>query len=314
MISDAISLVRSREGQNQGNETPTALSDAEVRDSNAESKPDVTQGSAHRETNQLVDDMPVTSSLEANEPLSSYDFSSLFDISPGLLARAHVAAVERMYACSSDEDSNDGDTEEDKPDASDDDPAAGPTVQDKALAPIGKYPRLSRQPSLARTSSRSNSLSKSVPASRQHFVIDPSAVAIPTGHPDVVQTQPNSLSITSVGSANSDASAVRQNGSGDASRQSAAQTPQLSPKSLSLRQQLFPEFEQEASAEASMQAPPSPHNNTSTDGGSESDEASHAHAVRGVHERDENGAGRGRRAGRKLWEVVDSVRLLDGVL
>lgn len=320
MISGAISLVRSPGSSTNASGSSAALGEEAAK---VAVTPTTTFGQASdvaptRHGNDIS--QPATASTP-RDPLRSFDFGSLFEISPGLLARARFAAVERLYASSSADTSDASDSEAGSEHASDAEDAKVVATQERAPPPTGKYPRLSRQSSSIRSGrpgSRSNSLSKNVPSSRQHFVIDPSAVAIPAGHPDVAQTQANTFSVASGGSANTESSVARQNGSGDNSRQSTAQTPQLSPKSLSLRQQLFPELEQDNSGDTNMQAPQSPHNNTSTDGGSESDEASHAHAhaVRGVHERDENGErpGRGRRAGRKLWEVVDSVRLLDGVL
>lgn len=334
MVSSAITLVRTKRSLDSGKDTPVRAqlsqlaSNADTSSTTAPIGSDTpTQSSVDEKIARTADLIAGAISPAHKEPLSAHDFSSLFEISPGLLVQAHMAAVERLYACpplSESEYSGDESDTEDEPPVEDGGDSAMQEVSQQP--PTGKYPKLSRSSSLnrpGRPGSRSNSISR-VPAAagRQQFLIDPSAVAIPTGHPDVAHPRSNSLSQPPPITTASESSSTRANGAAAAATTTnGGQTPQqLSPKSLALRHQLFPELEETNPQVASLQHPMSPHNNTSTDGGSDSDEASHVHdqATKGAREREQGRDGRGgsgaRQDGRKLWEVVDSVRLLDGVL
>lgn len=275
-----------------------------------------------------------------NAPLAVSDFGSLFDISPGLLVQSHLAAIERLYAIpppSDSESSGSSDCE------------SGDDREDTRMLDLDQQSTSNIKPKLAHSVSGSRSgrsglgrpnsnanAGSTATTGREQYLIDPTAVAIPLGHPDVAHPRIGGLGLPSSSStvngesrppiSNSVAGRLTNGGGGGGSATpNASQTPQLSPKSLALRQQLFPELETDSnSQEAALQAPHSPSNNTSTDGGSESDEGGHhanhpvarggrgagAGATRGGT----NGIARGRGTGRKLWEVVDSVRLLDGVL
>jgi hypothetical protein len=245
-------------------------------------------------------------------PLDTSDFTALFDISPGLLAQPHVAVVERLFAIPLPSDSEDSQSA--SSDSEDDDGDA--PMRDTQLS--AKKPKLTRART-ARSGSRSNSLNNggsTATTGREQYLIDPTAVAIPVGHPDVAHPRIASSSVN--GDSRSGATPRLNGASNGTATPTGTGTPQLSPKGLSLRQQLFPEFETETNgAEASLQVPQSPSNNTSTDGGSESEDGG-SHPPPG--EQGQNGAAGGAngvargRPGRKLWEVVDSVRLLDGVL
>ncbi|GAA5856803.1 hypothetical protein JCM9279_002021 [Rhodotorula babjevae] len=213
----------------------------------------------------------------------------------------------------------------------------------------------------------------------QRFVLDPSSThGVPSGHPDVPPLRPTpapllpahlggpgAASAAVPGGAGSSAAASghghgHAHGHGHGAAGGAA-SGVLSPKSLALRNSLFPELA--PSAPGSGSATPGPAgastaasggegdgNGTSTDAGSDSEDdvGASAHAKRGaaatvgrnpgfkiklgssalgggaaVQQQQGAGAGAGRpmptnerdkEAGRKLWEVVDSVGLLDGVL
>ncbi|BGP18485.1 hypothetical protein JCM10213_001199 [Rhodosporidiobolus nylandii] len=229
----------------------------------------------------------------------------------------------------------------------------------------GKKPRLSRSrnssfyggvrpvlPPLPSSSSHPTDTADAAAAAKARFVLDPSSLhGVPEGHPDV----PHLVSAPIPPLPPSLAPAPSANGTAAAGALSAS-TPAggLSPKSLSLRNALFPELASAGSSSAAATpgaAPPSAsasasaataaggagEGNGTTDAGESDSEAEPSAASAGAggakaglkiklgssvagaasqpaqpprqttNERD-------REAGRKLWEVVDSVKLLDGVL
>ncbi|KAM0790739.1 hypothetical protein ACM66B_004594 [Microbotryomycetes sp. NB124-2] len=234
------------------------------------------------------------------------DHINVCEASPSILARGRLAAFERLFASGldSDEDAESADGSSDAElQASTSEQAATSTRRS------GKQPKLSRSASSHRPTraalSRSNSVSRPSAAGREQFVIDPSAVAVPQGHPDVPQTP--------LSSAPEDHAKVRNKKGGNA----ATTVTEQERSQLALQHQLFPETAQgrgnadaqrdadKAVAEHAIDGSRSPgHNNTSTDGGSDSEDGSTG--APNTRKREE--------ARRKLWDVVDSVRLLDGVL
>lgn len=110
-------------------------------------------------------------------PLTAGDFSSLFEISPHLLAREHLGVIEKLYAIPppySDSDSSSGSSDEDG-----DDEGEPSTSGNGKNVPSRSNSRSSR------SGARSNST-----GGREQYLIDPSAIAIPPGHPDVTHTHP----------------------------------------------------------------------------------------------------------------------------
>ncbi|GAA6007255.1 Hfi1p [Rhodotorula paludigena] len=258
---------------------------------------------------------------------------------------------------------------------------APPNAVPTTGAGAGKHPRLSRsrassfygatRPVPVSTPAASSSLvtspttttsgSLALAAARQklgRFVLDPSSThGVPSGHPDVppLPSTPQPLLPPHLGGPSVHApSASGSAGAGaDAQAGAVGGAGALSPKSLALRNSLFPEL-------ASGGAPSAPSgsatpggagdggaagdgNGTSTDAGeSDSDDehkASRRASAQGPGLKIKLGGGGGpaqgaqqqqqlgqagarpmptnekdREAGRKLWEVVDSVGLLDGVL
>ncbi|SCV71357.1 BQ2448_2945 [Microbotryum intermedium] len=264
--------------------------------------------------------------------------------------------------------------------------------------PLSRSGSTSRRPSTISRSrshrpSRSNSFSTNAATPgggpRDQYLIDPSAVAIPQGHPDVANAR-SSVSIPgqttsstggenasngSRGSSMAGTLVTGMGGTGTTNKALAISTPtsskignpagadggpNLSPKSLALRHQLFPELSVETPSSAGVevgsfadqQMVGSPSalnrganggNNTSTDGGSEDDEPS-GHGAQtsnnlgsmtlsmetklgGLQGSSSNGVGSQmgsagsvggpglrKKYKEQLWQVVDSVRLLDGVL
>ncbi|BGO93752.1 hypothetical protein NBRC10512_006563 [Rhodotorula toruloides] len=326
--------------------------------------------------------------VDEREPLTIADFHALFAISPSLLGQhPNVGAVERMYALpppdsdTSDEDESEAEREEAHAQARTADQqkaleaardAEGATEMlgakplNAAVATLssgassstgmgaGKKPRLSR--------SRASSFygaTRPVPVSapsfasgikgKGRFVIDPSSLhGIPEGHPAVPHLPstpqpllPAHLAGPPVPSASPAAAA--------AASASTTAPGQLSPKSLALRNSLFPELmgESGTATPAGDAVSNGDGNGTTTDGGeSESEDdgkglsGTPAPPSTGLKIKLGNsavgqagqtgrrasmsgppGAGRpmptnekDREAGRKLWEVVDSVGLLNGVL
>ncbi|KAK4701359.1 transcriptional coactivator HFI1/ADA1, partial [Phenoliferia sp. Uapishka_3] len=311
MIASVVSLIRS----NRANGIRTsvsaqrgALDSSPFESTDLPTKPEITL--TNGQTTIPIDNSKLLAAPDS--PLSISDFGSLFEISPHLLVHPHLGAVERLYAIPAPSDS------ESSGYSSEEDPAAPPA---SAARGAGKTSlrTISRNGSRSGRSASGRSAPNGIvgPASgREQYLIDPSAVAIPQGHPDVAHPRKASmsLSIASVpaGPTNiSDASTTLQ-GSRRHSN-SAASTAQTSPKSLSLRNQLFPELDQETSlVESPLPIPHSPDHETSSDGASDSEDGALVNSTARV-----KGKGHGiqpKKAGRKLWEVVDSVRLLDGVL
>lgn len=327
--------------------------------------------------------------VDEREPLTIADFHALFAISPSLLGQhPHVGAVERMYALpppdsdSSDEDDSEAERDaahaeartadqqealEAARDAEGDTEMLGAKPPNAAVAALsstassstgmgaGKKPRLSR--------SRASSFygaTRPVPVSapsfssgakgKGRFVLDPSSLhGVPEGHPAVPPLPstpqpllPVHLTGPPVASASPAAAAAPST--------STTAPGQLSPKSLALRNSLFPELATGGSGAATPAgdaASGGDGNGTTTDGGeSESEDdgkglsgtpappstglkiklgnaavGQAGQAGRRASMSGAAGAGRpmptnekDREAGRKLWEVVDSVGLLDGVL
>lgn len=292
---------------------------------------------------------PATDDYRPEAPLSATDFASLFDISPYLLVQSHVAAVERLYAIasSSDEASDDDDESSDEESGDADDEKAEELVN-VVLTTAGSAALLrpasivalqagSRRdghrsvPGRPRSSSSVSNSAKAHGLGRDKFVIDPSMIPFPWGHPDVVprprlRVVPGST-VSGMGTGvNRSPAAMAARALASASSQHA--TPQLSPKAL--RAHLFPDSDGGigGSGDGSHtveHVPASPSNNTSTDG-TESDEApppTPSHMGTGASMNGgRNGRGgpaasamhTGRKGERGNWEVVDSVRLLDGIL
>lgn len=241
----------------------------------------------------------------------------------------------------------------------------------------GKHPRLSR--------SRASSfygINRPIPVSspaaavtaaatfgpsalgKGRFVIDPSSRhGVPEGHPSVppLPSTPQALLPTWLGGSHG-SNATNTGGASGAAAASNAPSADLSPKSLALRNSLFPELASGSSNGAAAVASSGPAgtdahpdgNSTSTDAGdSDSDDESKkvpvvpkappttttstgtglkikfgGGTVQGANQPtgpsgqrlsgSAQGAGAAgppdRETGRKLWEVVDSVGLLDGVL
>ncbi|BGP42138.1 hypothetical protein JCM10449v2_006141 [Rhodotorula kratochvilovae] len=225
----------------------------------------------------------------------------------------------------------------------------------------GKHPRLSRsrassfygatRPVRASTGAAlppvaADAGPRALPPPKARFVLDPSSThGVPSGHPDVPHLRPTPVPLLPLPAhlggpvpAPLPAQAPAAAAGGSA--------PTLSPKSLALRNSLFPELAPSAGGSGSATpgggsgAGGDDGNGTSTDAGSDSDEdapagAAAAHAKRrnpglkiklgsSALAQQAGGAPGGARpmptnerdkeAGRKLWEVVDSVGLLDGVL
>ncbi|GAA5968640.1 hypothetical protein JCM21900_006410 [Sporobolomyces salmonicolor] len=323
------------------------------------------------------------------QPLTIADFHALFAISPGLLGpggSTHSGAVERMYAVPPMDDSSDEEPGEGGEEPLEDPPANAATAQDEAgdikttdTAPTkpqtaGKGPRLTATASRARTSSFYGSARplppppapSSTTAERVKFILDPSSLhGVPEGHPDVphLLSTPSALqpplSADPANSAGAGAHAPHPSGLGAAPPVGAggAAAGGLSPKSLSLRNSLFPELAASASSTlagrlgtAAAAASGEAGNGTTTDDGGDSDDHAHTSGA----PTPANGAGAGglkiklggamtgtaggggaaalakgaatgggaggkpndkdKEAGRKLWDVVDSVKLLNGVL
>lgn len=331
MISSVISLIRSNRAngvQTSSSSQLDLLTAASEAASATPDQPSITVSDG--KTTLPLDSVRAAELLAATDdsiipdtPLELHDFSALFDISPGLLAQPHLAAVERLFAIPPPSDSEESELSSSDEEGDDEEGDVAMRETTTAATSSGgarKQPKLTRSSSIARPrSARSGSRSNSLNGSgREQYLIDPTAVAIPVGHPDVAHNPRTGTSSSSVnGGVNGEGGTATPNGTG---------TPQLSPKAVLLRQQLFPESENEqgsaggvgagagagaGAGDVSLQVPQSPSNNTSTDGGSESEDgAGHGHVTRG--ETAANGAARRRRG--KLWEVVDSVRLLDGVL
>ena len=261
---------------------------------------------------------PSASRLELatpDSPLSIVDFGSLFEISPHLLVQPHLGAVECLYAISPPSDSESSD------DSSDDEPATAPLTSTRVA---GKTSRrtLSRSASRSGRSpsgrSPTNGVRNGSLSGREQYLIDPSAVAIPLGHPDVAHPRLASRSLSA-------ATSPMDTRVGSAVLQQSYRHPmnasqvmgggaQTSPKTVSLRNQLFPELDQDmALVDSPLPLPQSPGNDSSTDAASDSDDGALANSTASRAKGKQNGLPP-KRAARKLWEVVDSVRLLDGVL
>ncbi|KAI5476373.1 hypothetical protein MNV49_007822 [Pseudohyphozyma bogoriensis] len=301
MIAGVVSLIRhNRANGIQTTSAAQLLHLASISDPAQADRPEITVSAANGST--IAPRADDESAQPGDAPLALSDFSSLFEISPHLLVQPRLAAIERLYALPPISDSESSD------ESSDDEDDATP----KATATEGTGSKSSLRP-LSRSGSRSNrSLSNGGPAKegREQFLIDIAAISssIPSGHPDVAHPRLGSLSMppnppNGVGSPNP-ASAPAALG-----RTSSAAGP-VSPKSLSLRNQLFPELEPEGGVvDSPLPIPQSPSMDTTTDAASESeDEATKA------KNKGKNGAVDPKKAARKLWEVVDSKRLLEGVL
>ncbi|GAA6057885.1 hypothetical protein JCM3770_001816 [Rhodotorula araucariae] len=196
---------------------------------------------------------------------------------------------------------------------------------------------------------------------KPRFVLDPSSThGVPSGHPDVPHLRPTPVPllpllahlggpVPSPAQAPAPALAAAPNPAHGPGLAGGAPAPAaaLSPKSLALRNSLFPELAPSAGGSGSATPAASgagdDGNATSTDAGSDSDDDAHSTGAAGAaaHAKRRNpglkiklgssalaphaavapGGGRAmptnerdKEAGRKLWEVVDSVGLLDGVL
>ncbi|KAK4057124.1 hypothetical protein OIO90_002024 [Microbotryomycetes sp. JL221] len=251
-------------------------------------------------------DHDAQSLVNANE-IGLTDSFAAFEMAPSLLAHSHVGVVERLFAHgpypSSDDDDDDGEDDSSVGSTSSDEQTMASNVETDShiRRSAGKQPKLSRtrtasvgRPSVRETISRTNSIGRLAnTAGREQFVIDPSAVSIPQGHPDVPQTPflPSSADEQSRPRVDADSNKPAQ--------------------AMSLQQQLFPEIEADTKSVAPGELVPSVqspgrHNNTSTDGASESEDGGASARAPVTRKKGE--------AQRKLWDVVDSVRLLDGVL
>lgn len=245
-----------------------------------------------------------TSRLEQPEdadrppPISVMDFASLFEISPHLLVQQHVAAVEKMYALpppSDDSSSSESEAEDPKP-AVEGSPAAA------------SAPAIEGRPRSKSRSGRSKSISTGT--GREKYLIDPSATYIPTGHPEIAShplTGGLSPRIERSTKFLSRANSMVVDGRGG--------EKVLSPSSV-LQAQLFPEATPTASAAPTPQVivePPTGKNDTSTDGGTDTEDEPNAGGmgiVRNPGGRSNAKNGRGR----KLYDVVDTNGLLHDVL
>lgn len=272
MVTSVISLVRANRanGIRTSTRSQLALLDAAASSTSfapalhSTSKPTIVLSNG-KTTGPLS--TPADDDEPADSPLALSDFSSLFEISPYLLVQPHLGSIERLYAL---------------PPLSDSESSSDSSSSDEEHHEGGGAPT----PSSSRAT-------PSAGAGRQQYLIDPSAVSIPLGHPDVAHPRFGTLGLPPSSSSSRKSSQLP-------SRAGAL----LSPKSLALRRQLFPELDGEDGLG-------SPNNWTSTDGGTESDEASGVTHGRG---REKVVKGGQRRAGRALFDVVDSRRLLDGVL
>jgi hypothetical protein len=243
-------------------------------------------------------------------PLSLADFNSLFEISPWLLVQPHTGALEKLFAIPPVSDDEDDDSDSGSSSCSSNESARGGV----ASVPIVK--------ATTRTGrSRANTLVGSAPpggpnAGREQYLIDPYAVPIPMGHPSVASPLHRTTSSLSLPRA--------------LPTPPSAPTP-LSPKSL--RNQLFPELStSEPSARPRLQRMET--NDTSSEGSdSEGEEdasipgmgtgavtvvppGGSRRATAIVDRRNSAVAlvGQNGESGRGLFDVVDSRRLLDGVL
>lgn len=266
----------------------------------------------------------ITLDYSEDAPLSAADFTALFEISPYLVSQS--TAVERLYALggSSDELSDESETDEDG-DADDE------KVEDKVAeeSKAGRSPNATGSKSLLRRnhsgrprpSSRTTSASTTA-TGRDKYVIDPSDIIIP-GHPDIdyhpivggisLPTTAASGSPKAIRRATS--TLVRSNNHGGTTH-----TPQLSPSAL--RAHLFPDNDDATTSTNGARGtdahfvPRSPSNNTSTDGTDSDDGPSVSGSIagrRGVMIGGTNGSKVSRRKGAN-YEVVDAVRLLDGIV
>lgn len=371
---------------------------------------------------------PPAEEPSSSKPLSISDFNALFAIQPALLGpngSTHSGAVERMYALPPQSDSEDSQDDSDQEEEGekqvnreavrtrdsagdtsmiDDLPAAAALPVSAPASHAGKIPRLS-------TASRNRALSfygsarpvappspaTSTPtgvADRSAFLLDPTSLhGVPEGHPDVPHVPSTISSIMPPLTVPSASDSLSRSQAPSSISQTIAATssggPPISPKSLSLRNALFPELAAASSSSASTPAVSSSNNkskstNANTDGrnrrarssntgnGTTTDEADSEFddlAEKIANEVDSSkgekkpnlkssvsgglkiklggtttgtitpsnsttpgGAGnigqggpagvnsgaktneKDKEMGRKLWEVVDSVRLLDGVL
>lgn len=303
MISSVVSLIRSNRAS--GIQTSARAALRAVEDDFAEScelatKPEITL--TNGQTTVALDELAQGPDL----PLSVADFGSLFEISPHLLVQPHLGAVERMYAIPVPSDSESSDQSSD--DERDHDGDA-PMLTAPRGAGKTSVRTLSRSGSRSGRSASGRSPSNGANGSgsgREQYLIDPSAVAIPQGHPDVAHPRTASMSATSP------MPTLHRHSTGNVL--GPAPGGQTSPKTLSLRNQLFPELDQDpAIVDSPLPLPQSPGNESSTDAASDSEDAAALNASTSSRTKGRaNGAPK--KAGRKLWEVVDSVRLLDGVL
>ncbi|GAA5992483.1 hypothetical protein JCM5350_003491 [Sporobolomyces pararoseus] len=215
-------------------------------------------------------------------PLAISDFHALFAVQPGLLGTngsTHTSAVERMYALPPQSDSEDDPVEEEDEDRTEGRKTDVPTKDstgdtnmslddpppNSAPTPVsGKMPRLS-------TASRNRALSfygaarpvPPVPSNtsssphgtpgRTKFLLDPTSLhGVPEGHPDVPHVSstsvlpplvvPTSSNVTNDSSNVPNQLTTTTNGVPANAAPGASNSQALSPKSLSLRNSLFPEL------------------------------------------------------------------------
>lgn len=331
ILASVVSLVRSNRSSNLSSSVP---SQDPTTPSNHH--PEITLSTNQQQTTTLH---PHASDSEPSRtPLTTSDFHALFEISPHLLILPHLGTIERLYAIPppSDSDSSDDPQSDEESSAPiHDQQNSSSAVKDSSTNPGGG----GRSASGGARSSRSTSNGNG--AGREQYLIDPSAVAIPWGHPDVAHPRIGSLSLpttpsitttttsgTTTKKSSSTSLPVTLGTSGSGGNRPTTTSGQMSPKSLSLRNKLFPELEAQDSLNGGggviVDSPRqigggnghrhSPSLDTTTDGASESDEAA---VMVGTKVKSgtmgKNGV-RKEKMGRKLWEVVDSVRLLDGVL
>jgi len=397
MIASVISLIRANRAN--GIQTSTRAQLALLSTAAADSLPDVTTATATATARHRVPlaspmaseqavltgspeaiDGPSGAALakawadEAEGPLSAADMGALFDLSPGLLVQAHVAAVDRMFAtaaCSEEESSEeDEDEDEDENGSADEGGADGMEVDGAGarpkqagktpcarLAPAGKAPRvLSRANSRVGSGSKARSRSgtaSGVGGGREQFVIDPTAVGLPRGHPDVAlgafagaaagagagagagglpsageggEQVANALGLTP-GGGGSDSLAPPVAGVGVGVGRKPSLTLSLggakpgADAAADLRNQLFPEDAAPTAAAAGAGAGAGADAGAGGGGGGEAAGGEHESSTDGESEVEE---GEGRdgdtkpktkgKPGRRLYDVVDSVSLLSGVL
>lgn len=312
MISSVVALIRTNRAN--GIKTSTRAQLAIIADGasvsetpNSMIKPEITL--TNGQTTVSINSENPSHDGPPPSPLSTSDFSSLFEISPHLLVQPHLGAVERLYAIPVASDSESSDTGSSEDDA----PLSRPSTGGK---------------SARRTVSRSVSRSGRSPSNvsttgRDQYLIDPSAVVIPLGHPDVAHPRLASLSLpTPTNGQHEPSRSASLSHHSSSSRRGTLQGGagggggggQMSPKALSLRHQLFPELEPDAAGivDSPLPLPQSPGPDSSTDAASDSDDGVLALSVGKA--KGKAGPPGPKKAGRKLWEVVDSVRLLDGVL